>query len=276
MNFNTTKKQNIEKSCGYNPILKAIVIEQFKTFENISKSFNKPNHNYEIGDDVKLKKDSIMHGIRDERQFNFISQNGFIARDIYDKKSMSKYPRCINFFNVKKERLLSNYIDEYSGCSIRWINKGKDEIHSQIIPFSKVSKDIIYNRNAWFAEQLKESRFMPCLQNDFSQIAFILDMSSKQAKQIMEGDITKESFDDDDARLFVSKLSYQRFVTKKHSHNSVFSERESHVVYGVPKCFVEGILVNREYEQNKEKLEIIKKAFPNAYICNLDGKVIIK
>ena len=55
-----------------------------------------------------------------------------------------------------------------------------------------------------------------------------------------------------------------------------FIERESHVVYGVPKCFVEGILVNREYEQNKEKLEIIKKAFPNAYICNLDGKVIIK
>lgn len=275
MNFNLTKKQKIERACGYNPILKGIVIDQFNNFEK-AKSFSLPKHNYEVGDDVKLKRDTIMHGIRDDRQFNFISQNGFIARDIFEKKSMSKYPRCINFYNVKKDKTLADYIDEYSGCSIRWLNKGKDEIHSQIIPFTKVHKEMIYNKNAWFAEQLKESRFMPCLQNDFSPIAFILDMSSKQGKQLMEANIAKESFDDDDARMFVSKLSFQRFVSKKHSHNSEFSDRESHVVYGIPKCFVEGILVNRDYEKKQEKLDMIKTAFPNAYICNLDGKVIVK
>lgn len=47
-------------------------------------------------------------------------------------------------------------------------------------------------------------------------------------------------------------------------------------IVGVPSNLIEGILVGREYEKDQSKLKEIKQLIPNAYICNLDGKVIIK
>ena len=46
------------------------------------------------------------------------------------------------------------------------------------------------------------------------------------------------------------------------------------ILFGIPSCFIEGILVGRKYENNKEILNKIKKLVPESYICNLDGKVI--
>ena len=55
-----------------------------------------------------------------------------------------------------------------------------------------------------------------------------------------------------------------------------FTDRESAILFGVPASLIEGILVGREYEKDQSKLKEIKQLIPNAYICNLDGKVIIK
>ncbi len=268
------QRHKIEKAC-YNPFVKGIVLEQYENFMEIAQNFQLLSHNYEVGDDVKLYKYSLLHGIRDERQFNFILQNGFIASDILERRSMARYPKCANFYNAKRERLLSDYIDEYSGCIIRWMSKGTDHTHAEIIPLSKVTKEMVYNKNAWIAEQLKESRFMPSKQNNFSIMAFILNMSSSQAQKILKNNISNIEFDDNFAKFFVNNLQYQRFLTKKHIEGD-FSGRESHVIYGVPNCFIEGILVNRDYEKDENKLKMIKTAFPNCYICNLDGRVIVK
>ena len=39
---------------------------------------------------------------------------------------------------------------------------------------------------------------------------------------------------------------------------------------------IEGILVGRKYEKDNSKLNEIKNLLPKAYICNLDGKVIVE
>lgn len=53
-----------------------------------------------------------------------------------------------------------------------------------------------------------------------------------------------------------------------------FTDRESAILFGIPSNFIEGILVGRKYEKDKEILEKIKILQPNCYICNLGGKVI--
>ena len=52
------------------------------------------------------------------------------------------------------------------------------------------------------------------------------------------------------------------------------TNRESAIIFGIPSCFIEGLLVGRKYEQNEKKLNLLKNLFSNCYICNLDGKVI--
>ena len=44
----------------------------------------------------------------------------------------------------------------------------------------------------------------------------------------------------------------------------------------INKCFIEGIIVNREIENNVNELKIINEQFPNCYICNIDGNVIVE
>ena len=56
----------------------------------------------------------------------------------------------------------------------------------------------------------------------------------------------------------------------EHTNKKVICVRD------IPSNLIEGILVGREYEKDQSKLKEIKQLIPNAYICNLDGKVIIK
>ena len=46
-------------------------------------------------------------------------------------------------------------------------------------------------------------------------------------------------------------------------------------MFGLPSTLIEGILVGREIENDKESLNYIKSIFKDIYICNLDGEVII-
>ena len=55
-----------------------------------------------------------------------------------------------------------------------------------------------------------------------------------------------------------------------------FTDRESAVLFGIPSCFIEGILVGRIYEKDQKILKEIKELLPDCYICNLDGKVIVE
>lgn len=56
--------------------------------------------------------------------------------------------------------------------------------------------------------------------------------------------------------------------------NNKFHSRASTILFRLPANLIEGILVGREYEKDQSKLNKIKELLPNAYICNLEGKVI--
>lgn len=53
-----------------------------------------------------------------------------------------------------------------------------------------------------------------------------------------------------------------------------FTNRESALLFGLPSNLIEGILVGREYENDKSILKKIKELLPDVYICNLEGKVV--
>lgn len=52
------------------------------------------------------------------------------------------------------------------------------------------------------------------------------------------------------------------------------SETASSILYGVPSNAISGIVVGNELAKNKEKIEIIKKYFPNSYITTQYGVLI--
>ena len=125
-------------------------------------------------------------------------------------------------------------------------------------------------------EQTKESRFMPSLAQDFVQIWIIMNWTNKYAKLLKKWDILNENISLKDAKEFVHPDVYDNFfVPKRESKDIFFTNRESAILFGIPSNLIEWILVGRKYEKDKEILEKIKKLLPSAYICNLDGKVIV-
>ena len=74
---------------------------------------------------------------------------------------------------------------------------------------------------------------------------------------------------------FVNQDYYERFIKHRKNKDDFFTDRESAILFGIPSNLIEGILVGRKYEKDNKILKEIKTIIPDAYICNLDGKVII-
>jgi hypothetical protein len=70
---------------------------------------------------------------------------------------------------------------------------------------------------------------------------------------------------------FTNPKTQEDFRNGKNKENY---SRIAYIPFGLPKNMVEGILVGRKYEKNNKILNNIKNKFPQAYLCNLDGKVI--
>ena len=51
--------------------------------------------------------------------------------------------------------------------------------------------------------------------------------------------------------------------------------REKGIIFGIPSGLIEGILVNNDIKNNKMILDHIHSVFPECYICDISGKVII-
>ena len=155
---------------------------------------------------------------------------------------------------------------------------GDAKTETQVIPYSKM-QDIMkiitekhYKR--WYMEQTKEARFMPSLVQDKVQVGVIINADNEYIKKLKEKDILNEKMTDEECQDFVDKNYYENFITKRQNKDDFFTDRESAIILGIPKCLIERILVGRIYENDKKILEQIKKLIPNCYICNLDGKVI--
>ncbi|HAB66741.1 MAG TPA: hypothetical protein DCE23_05185 [Firmicutes bacterium] len=240
---------------------------------------------YNIGDDVKLSKGTFLHGISGLLDnFDWILENGFIAIDFTGKsEGKNKIKNSIGMWNIQNDILLKDYINSYSGITITYtIGRGPGAKKvSELVPFHKFdeyTEQINNNDEIWtyWGEKTKEVTFLPSLVSNKRQIAFILDMESDYAQKLASADVWNTKLDEETLIEFLDYRYYPEFINLRFEKNATTTDRESAIIFGLPSKLIEGVLVGRTIEQNKESLNYIKSKLPNCYICNLDGKVIVE
>ena len=262
---------------------KKIILNQIERYYD-AKEYHLPNNEYQIGDEVKLNKGTLLHGTyKNIDGLKEILKDGLISSWFIDGR-LSKYPSSVGVWNLKQDYMLRDYIDFYSGGTIKYSGLLKDNEYSQdiktdVIPFSKMHliNDIIKANpcRIWNMEGTKEARFMPSLVQNQVQIGIIFNGTNVYAKELLKGDIlNSDVVNDSDVKEFVNENYYDRFIIDRREKDDFFTDRESAILFGIPANFIEGVLVGRAYENNIQILSEIKQLLPNCYICNIDGKVI--
>lgn len=273
--FENYSKTNFE---GKSQIL---ILEQIESFYDCLSNFKLADHKYNIGDDVILKKGTLLHGtFRNIEGLKDIVNQGLIASWFIDGR-ISKYPSSVGVWKLKQDYKLNDYINFYSGGTVRYFNQHDDKKETEVLSYSQTNE--ILNRViekdylVWQMEQTKEARFLPSLVQNKVQIGIIFNSDNKYTQKLLKGDILNYiNVDDESVRSFVNESYYDRFIVERKNKDDFFTDRESAILFGLPSNLIEGSLVGREYEKDTNKLQEIKSILPNVYICNLDGKVILK
>lgn len=271
--------KNLKRKFKYNKKSYDLFVDQLNYFKFAEEQFTLPKHSYQVGDDVLLKKGTFIHGTRKGyEEIDSMIDNGFLSSNIrnYNSKAQ-KTPYCVSMWNIQNDILLKDYINLYSGMTIKYTDFN-DKPTTKLVPYNKLDEEIENSRTMniwmWTAEQTKEIRFLPSLIRDNNQLAFIINTNNEFAKNLIKNDIFSPDFDKKILKSFTSKWFIDNFINGKR--DDFTTNRESAIIFGLPSCFIEGIFVGRSLEKDKEKLEELKKKFPRCYICNLDGKVIEK
>ncbi len=270
----------IEESDKVIPAAKKFLINQIDNYYSAKNSGYVVNNEYNIGDDVYLKKGTLLHGTyKNIDGLKEIVKDGLISSWFVDARG-SKYPSSVGVWNLKQDYLLKDYINFYSGGTVSYFNNLNDDRETEVIPFNEMSSfiDRFISKKylVWKMEQTKEARFMPSLVQDIAQIGIIFDGNNNYIKELLKGDILEpKNIDDELVQDFVNENYYPQFIKDRKNKDDFFTDRESAVLFGIPANFIEGILVGRIYEKDNKILNEIKSLIPNAYICNLDGKIIV-
>ena len=94
-------------------------------------------------------------------------------------------------------------------------------------------------------------------------------------KELLKSDVLTQNINDEDVFEFINKDYYSPFIIDRKEKDDLFTNRESAILFGIPSCFIEGILVGKKYENDESTLREIKRILPDCYIANLDGNVIL-
>lgn len=111
---------------------------------------------YNIGDDVKLKKGTFIHGIFGKLEnFDFTVENGFISTDFTSEARPNKIKNSVGMWNIQDDKMLKEYINQYSGFTISY-SIGRcpgSKIISKLIPYHKfdeITEEINNSEEIWF------------------------------------------------------------------------------------------------------------------------------
>lgn len=251
-------------------------IELFYKEEVITKN------KYSAGELVKLNIGTFIHGIYGKLDnFLYTIENGFISSDFTGVGRYNKMCNGVGMWDIQEEMYLRDYILKYSGITISYtIGRGPgSKLEYKMIPYHKFDEEIekLQARDdvwQYSGEQTKEVRFLPSLVAPKRQIAFILNMDSQYAKSMRYNDIFNLEISDEDVRPFTDYRYYDKFLIDRVNRTPLTTDREAHIMFGLPARLIEGVLVGRELEEDKDSLNYIREKL-DCYICNLDGKVII-
>lgn len=259
---------------------KEIILNQIELFFKKTKNINKEK--YRINEDVILEEGTFIHGIPgDIDNFDFVIENGFISVDFTESPKENKINNSVGFWKIKEKCSLKEYINLYSGNTITYnIGRGPTATKKYLLApyhkFDEITETLNNDKEVWSytAEQTKEVRFIPSLVSDKVQIAFILNMTSKYAKELQEADVWNINLDNETLKPFLDYRYYEKFLEERLNRNETTTDRESAIMFGLPNTLIEGVLIGRKIEKDQDKIKYIKQKLPNCYICNLEGKVI--
>lgn len=258
---------------------KEITLNQIDLFY---KDSNIHKNKYKTGDDVFLKKGTFIHGISGMLDnFDWVVDNGFIGNEFTHNNVRNKIRHSIGMWNVQNDCYLKDYVINYSGFTITYTigrGPGSKEV-CELIPYHKFdeyTEKINDDENIWmyWGDGTKEVRFIPSLVANKRQIAFILNMESEYAKEMMKNDVWNTELDEDTLVPFLDERYYSKFLEERFNRNASTTDRESAIIFGLPTKLIEGVFVGRKVEREQSMLDYIQTKLPDCYICNLDGKVI--
>ena len=261
---------------------KELLINQVNLFYEENKTIKKTR--YTKGESVFLKKGTFIHGIfGDLDNFDFTINNGFISTDFTETERANKICNSVGMWNIQKDILLKDYINQYSGFTITYsIGRGPGAtLTSELIPYHKFDEVTEQKNNeediwTYWGDQTKEVRFIPSLVSNKRQIAFILNMDSEYAKKLAYNDVWNLAFDEEILTSFLDSRYCEKFINHDRIHKDASTtNRESAIMFGLPSSLIEGVFVGRKIENDEKALKHIKEKLPDCYICNLDGKVIV-
>ena len=149
----------------------------------MAKEYSNPKHKYSVGDDVYLKKGTLLHGTyKNIEGLKSILKDGLISSWFIDGR-LSKYPSSVGVWNLKNDCLLKDYVNFYSGGTIEYRKIDGEKRKTLVIPYDEMKNilNIIDTDNCfrWFMDQTKEARFMPSLVQNVVQIGIIFNGNNK-------------------------------------------------------------------------------------------------
>jgi len=255
----------------FNGELLNIVLKQIDDYFELAESNYKVNNKYNVGDDVVLNENHLLHGIGKHTDIiNIFAERGIISQDYLEDASDHAFCYESAFWSVDKEISLKDFIKNYSGMIVKYNDKYEQVPYGELDIFVEKMKNV--DHWLWTAESSMEIRFMPSLARNENQIGFIVNTENEIAQRLRKNSVFKENFNNEYAYEFVSGKAKEKFL--KDGFVADFFQRADYLIFGLPKNCIEGILVGRLVENNNSYIEQIKKLFPDCYICNLDGKVI--
>ena len=258
---------------------KEIMVKQINRYYSVCDMTIAPKK-YNVGDEVILPRGTLIHGTyKNLEGLKDIVKHGLISSWFIDDGRNSKYASSVGVWNLNKDYKLKDYVDFYSGGTAYYYNIGEDNGEVEVIPYSLISSFLPHfiekGYLVWKMDQTKEARFIPSLVQNRVQLAVIFNGDNKGIKELLKGDILDpKSVLDEDVKPFVHESYQEKFINERNNKDAFFTDRESAILFGIPSNFIEGIFVGRDYEKDENVLSEIKELLPNAYICNLDGKVI--
>lgn len=233
---------------------------------------------YKQGDEVQLDRNSLIHGSRITiEELNNIKEAGLIAPEFlktYNKNK--KKPFVIEFWKIDEAISLKDFIEKYCGVTIE-VKQNTSETTKRIItPIKNIESEILKLKDYrdYIIYQNQEQRFLPNRYSSNSTMAFIVNNDNDIKNTIISKDIFDENFDSKITKSILPRWFYKKYMEKR-TFDNYETGRERAILFGIPSCFIEGIIVSKEIELKQESVNKIKEIFPNCYICNIDGKVIL-
>lgn len=261
-------------SYNFSDDVKEIFEKQIISFYNHKKHTKLPKYN--VGEEVKLTNLNLIHGSRTNlEELALISKSGLIASEFYnDNKTTKKKPFVVELWQVNENISLKNWLNKYTGLTVEFYDKS-GLIYKRIITPIDNLKSIIKKESGYrnyIIYQNQEQRFLPNeLNNNECSVSFIVKYSNDDL--LIKNDIFNTHFSKEISREILPSWYFEKYIVNRDFDNNE-TGREKAILFGVPASMIEGIIVSDKLKENKEYLKI-SELFPNCYICDRNGLVLI-